>query len=168
MVHGHVDRLVKTWAICGGLFLLAIVFVTTTNVGLFALDRAARPFGRTVSGLPGYEDFVSLAVSAAALMFFPHCQRQRGHVAVDVFTEKLPKHLQHGLDRLWSVAACLLALFLAYWMLLGMLESRGDGALTPVLGWSLWPFYLPGIISLLLWTVVAALQAAEKGARGNP
>jgi TRAP-type C4-dicarboxylate transport system permease small subunit len=168
MVHVHIDRFVKAWAIGGGLFILAIVFVTTANVGLFALDRVVRPFGGTVSGLPGYEDFVSLAVSCAALMFFPLCQWQHGHVSVDIFTEKLPKHLQRGLDRLWSVAACLLALFLAYWMLLGMLESRGDGALAPVLGWPLWPFYLPGMFSLVLWTFVAALEAGENGARGNP
>jgi TRAP-type C4-dicarboxylate transport system permease small subunit len=168
MAHSHVDRFVKAWAIGGGLFILAIVFVTTANVGLFAFDRAVRPFGGSIPGLPGYEDFVSLAVSCAALMFFPFCQLQRGHVAVDVFTEKLPKHLRRGLDRAWSAAASLLALFLAYWMLLGLLESRSDGALSPVIGWPLWPFYLPGILSLLLWAVVAALQAVEKVSRGNP
>ena len=168
MVYAHLGRLVNAWAVGGGLFILAIVFVTTANVSLFALDRVARPFGGTVSGLPGYEDVVSLAVSCAALMFFPLCQLRRGHVAVDVFTEKLPKHLQCGLDQLWSAAASLLALFLGYWMLLGMLESRNDGALSPVIGWPLWPFYLPGIVSLLLWCLVAALQAMGKGAHGNP
>ena len=168
MAHSRVDWLVKAWAIGGGLFILAIVFVTTANVGLFALDRLVRSFGGSVSGLPGYEDFISLAVSCAALMFFPLCQSRRGHVAVDVFTEKLPKHLQRGLDRAWSAAATLLALFLAYWMLLGMLESRSDGALSPVIGWPLWPFYLPGVLSLLLSAVVAALQAVEKVSRGNP
>lgn len=167
MVHVHVDRLVKAWAIGGGLFILAIVFVTTANVGLFALDRVARPFGGTVSGLPGYEDFVSLAVSCAALMFFPICQWRRGHVAVDVFTERLPKHLQRALDRLWTATACLLGLFLAYWMLFGMLESRGDGALSPVIGWPLWPFYVPGIASLLLWAIAAGLQVIEKAADGR-
>ena len=69
---------------------------------------------------------------------------------------------------LWSAAASLLALFLGYWMLIGMFESRNDGALSPVIGWPLWPFYLPGIVSLLLWCLVAALQATEKAAHGNP
>ena len=84
--------------------MLAIVLVTTTNIVLFALDRVARTFGGVVSGLPGYEDFVSLAVSCAALMFFPLCQLRRGHVAVDVFTENLPRRSQHTLDRMWSAA----------------------------------------------------------------
>ena len=51
-----------------------------------------------------------------------------------------------------------MALFLAYWMVLGLLETRADGALSRVLGWPEWPFYLPGIASLLLWAAIAAYQ----------
>ena len=133
------------WAIAGGLFTLAIVLVTTTNIVLFAFDRVARNFGGVVSGLPGYEDFVSLTVSCAALMFIPLCQLRRGHIAIDVFTERLSGRSQQTLDRLWSAAMCLLALFLAFWMFQGMAESRADNALSPVIGWPIWPFYIPGV-----------------------
>lgn len=162
------SRIVTWWAIAGGLFILAIVFVTTANVTLFGLDRLARPFGGVVSGLPGYEDFVSLAVSCAALMFFPVCQLKRGHVAVDVFTEKLPLRWQSVLNRLWSAAACLAALFLGYWMAIGMAQVRADHASSPVIAWPIWPFYFPGIVSLLLWAAVAAMQAIERRADGRP
>ncbi|HET6159945.1 MAG TPA: TRAP transporter small permease [Dongiaceae bacterium] len=168
MKDSWLSRIVTWWAIAGGVFVLAIVLVTTTNVTLFALDRVARPFGGVVSGLPGYEDFVSLAVSCAALMFFPICQLRRGHVAVDVFTEKLPARWQNALDRLWSAVACLGALFLGYWMAIGMEQVRGDHASSPVIGWAVWPFYLPGILSLFLWAVVAALQVLERRADGRP
>jgi TRAP-type C4-dicarboxylate transport system permease small subunit len=166
MLSTRIGQLARIWAIAGGLATLAIVLVTTTNVGLFALNRLARMFGGDVAGLPGYEDFVSLAVGAAAIMFFPLCEWRRGHIAVDVFTEKLPQRFQNGLDRTWSAVTCLLALFLAYWMTIGMLESRDDHALSPVLGWPIWPFYLPGIISLIIWAAVASLQAAGKVSRG--
>jgi hypothetical protein len=43
-------------------------------------------------------------------------------------------------------------------MVLGLLETRADGALSRVLGWPEWPFYLPGIASLLLWAAIAAQQ----------
>jgi TRAP-type C4-dicarboxylate transport system permease small subunit len=161
-------RIVTWWAIAGGMFVLAIVFVTTANVTLFGLDRIARPFGGVVSGLPGYEDFVSLAVSCAALMFFPVCQLKRGHVAVDVFTQKLPARWQHALDRLWSAVACLAALFLCYWMAIGMDQARADRGTSAVIGWSIWPFYLPGVVSLLLWAVVAVSQAIGRRADGRP
>jgi len=163
----RVERVIEGWAIAGGLFTLAIVLVTTANILLFAFDRVARIFGGVVEGLPGYEDFVSLTVSCAALMFVPLCQLKRGHIAIDVFTERLPLHMQRGLDRLWSAAVCLLALFLAYWMILGMMEVRADHGLSPVIGWPLWPFYIPGILSLLLWAMVAAAQVAQRPADGR-
>lgn len=161
------DRITVWWAIAGGMVVLAIVLVTTANVVLFGLDRIARLFGGVVPGLPGYEDFVSLTVSCAALMFFPLCQLRRGHVAVDVFTDNLPLDWRRRIDRLWSMTAGIAALFLAYWMGIGMDQVRSDQATAPVLGWALWPFYLPGVASLLLWALVAVCQAVERRSDGR-
>lgn len=162
-----VERFAAAWAVIGGLVLLAIVLVTTANAGAFALDRLARVFGTTVSGLPGYEDFVRLAVSAAALMLLPYCQLRRGHVAVDLFVKGLPLRIRRGLDKATALAMAALALFLAYWMTIGLAETRADGVLSRVLGWPEWPFYLPGTASLLLWAAVAGLQAFEGQASGG-
>lgn len=158
-----IARLSEAWALLGGLAILAIMAVTSTNVAGFGLDRIARLYGGSVSGLPGYEDFVRLAISAAALMFLPYCQLRRGHVAVDLFVQALPFKLRRQLDRLWLVAIALLAFFFAYWMVLGLFETRSDNVLSPVLGWPVWPFYLPGVVSLILWGAVAALQVFEGG-----
>jgi TRAP-type C4-dicarboxylate transport system permease small subunit len=162
------ESVVTAWAILGGLCILAIVLVTTTNITLFGLDRIARNFGGVVSGLPGYEDFVSLAVGAAALMFFPLCQLRRGHVAVDVFTEKLPRRWQFELDRFWSAVALVAVLFLLYWMVAGLQQMRSDRTLSPVIGWPIWPFFVPGLVSLLLWALVALAQLIERPAHGRP
>jgi TRAP-type C4-dicarboxylate transport system permease small subunit len=152
------EKLAVWWAILGGVVLLAIVLVTATNVGAFGLDKIARLFGATVSGLPGYEDFVRLAISGAALMLFPYCQLKRGHVAVDLFVNMTPRPVRRALDAVSLIAMAALALFLAYWMVLGLLETRADGALSRVLGWPEWPFYLPGIASLVLWAAITAHQ----------
>ena len=138
--------------------LLAIVLVTTANAGAFALDRVARLFGGTLPALPGYEDFVRMAISVAALMLLPWCQQRRGHVAVDLFSEWMPRRFRRALDVAISFAMAGMALFLAFWMTVGMLETRADGVLSRVLGWPEWPCYLPGIVSLLLWAAVAVLQ----------
>jgi len=155
-------RLAAGFALAGGILIIAIMLVTSVNVGAFALDRIARLFGTHVGALPGYEDFVRLTISSAALMFLPYCQFRRGHVAVDLFASKLPSSFRRNLDRLWLAAIAMLALFLAYWMIVGLIETRADHALSPVLSWQEWPFYLPGVFSLLLWAAVAGQQVFER------
>lgn len=151
-------RLVDVFAVLGGVILLVIVAVTTTNTTAFILDRFAGLFGADVSGLPGYEDFVQLAISSAALMFFPYCQAQRGHVAVELLMDQLPQILQRAFDKLWLFLTAAMALFLAYWMVFGLLESRSDAVVTSVLGWPVWPFYIPGLASMILWALVSLVQ----------
>lgn len=152
------EALVSGWALLGGVLLLLIVLVTTLNVAAFSLDRAARLVGANVPGLAGYEDFVRLLISAAALMFFPYCQLRQGHVTVDLLAQRLPVKMQRALQALWLLSTAVVALGLAWYMCLGLWESRGDGVITAVLGWAEWPFYLPGILSLLLWALVALRQ----------
>jgi hypothetical protein len=52
-------------------------------------------------------------------------------------------------------------------MAIGMTETRADQAVSRVLGWPEWPFYLPGLVSLALWAVVAAMEAGRT-LRGQP
>ena len=155
------ERLADLFALLSGVILLSIVAVTTTNTSAFILDRIARLFGSNVSGLPGYEDFVSLAISGAALMFMPYCQAQRGHVQVDLFMNMVPKPVREVFDLLWLAVTVLVALFLAYWLFYGLLEVRDDAVVTSVLGWPVWPFYIPGLLSMLLWAGVATSQIRE-------
>ena len=60
-----------------------------------------------------------------------------------------------------------LPLFLGYWMIFGMLETRADGRISPVLEWAQWPFYLPGLVSLALWALVA-LDQLRRAWRKSP
>ena len=140
----------------GGILLLLITVVTAVNAAAFALDLVARNFGARVPALSGYEDFVRLTVGPALLMMLPHCQLQRGHIAADVFTRRLSSAARRRLDRLWRFATAAVAAFLACFMLWGMLETRNDNALSPILGWREWLFYIPGVGALFLWALAAA------------
>lgn len=157
-MYAVVTRLADFFAMLGGAILFVIVLVTTTNTGAFILDRIVGPFGLNVSGLPGYEDFVQLAISGAALMFFPFTQASRGHVAVDLFIANAPMPVKWLLDRMWLTLTAGVALFLAWWMAQGMIEVRADAAEAGVLGWPIWPFYIPGIASMILWAIVSVSQ----------
>lgn len=153
------QRVATYWALLGGLLVIAIVLVTTVNVSAFILDSLLKPFGIFVPALPGYEDFVRLAISVAALSFFPYCQMKRGHVAVELFVQSFPRLLRDGLDRLWLFLTSGLAVFLAYWMWVGMLETRDDKNVTSILGWLEWPWYFPGVVSMALWALISLSQA---------
>ncbi|WP_289036166.1 TRAP transporter small permease [uncultured Roseibium sp.] len=158
-MYSLLQRAISFWALLGGVLVIAIVLVTAVNVGAFILDSILKNFGVYVSALPGYEDFVRLAVSVAALSFFPYCQMKRGHVAVELFVQAFPQWLQQALDKLWLLLTMALAVFLAYWMWIGMLETRSDNTMTAVLGWSEWPWYLPGVVSMALWALISLAQA---------
>lgn len=158
----------RLWALLGGAILLSIVAVTVVNVGAFALDRVARLAGMSVGGLPGYEDYVRLAIGASIPMFLPWCQAERGHLAVDLLLSRMPAAVGRSVDRLSLALMAMLALFLAYWMTLGLVETRADDALSSVLGWPVWPFYLTGIGSLLLWATLAAAQALTGAGTAKP
>lgn len=152
------------WAIVGGIGLLAIMLVTFTNVSLFLGDRIAGMFGADIAALSGYEDFVRLVIAGSALAFFPYCQLRRGHVAVDIFVEQLPRKVQRAMDRTYALLTALLALFLLYFMSLGMLETRSDQTVTAVIGWPQWPFYAPCLVSLALWAAVSLAQTLSPDA----
>ncbi|PID48280.1 MAG: hypothetical protein CR967_00720 [Proteobacteria bacterium] len=142
--------------------LILVIIVTVLNIGAFGLDKLTRMFGYNVEGLAGYEDFVKLCISSIALMFFPWTQYERGHVSVDFFADKLSNKIQIYLDKIWLIVTFFFVLFLAYFMFLGMLEAREDDAMSSILGWSIWPFYVPGIISLILWAIIIFYQVLFK------
>ncbi len=146
------------WVYLSGVLLVIVVCVTVFNITAFGLDKIARLYDTNIGGLPGYEDLVKLLTSCFALMFFPWAQAQRGHVAVDFFADRFPPTLQHVLDIIWLSFTLILVIFLGVLMTMGMFESYNDGAVSPTLGWYVWPFYAPGIISLGLWSIVLAFQ----------
>lgn len=154
-MRAKLERAVLAWTVLGGGLLLLIVLVTALHVGAYTLDAMAATWGGGVRALPGYEDFVTYTISAAALMLFPYCQLRHGHVAVDLVVDCLPRRLRRASELLSSAGMALLVLFLLHGMTLGMLESRADNVLAPILGWPEWPFYLPGLVSLALWFAVA-------------
>ena len=155
-------RLADYFALGGGLIIMVIVLVTTANVTAFTLNRIASLWGGQVPGLSGYEDFVRLAMSSAALMFFPLAQVKHGHVAVDIFMNKAPAWLQRFTEKCWSVLVLIMALFLMGWMIVGMFEKQADHVVVGVLNWVEWPFYIPGILSLLLWAAIAFVQLFDE------
>jgi len=158
------NKAASWFAVAGGLLALMIAVITIINVTAFGLDKVARLFDANVPAIIGYEDFVSMIISSAALMFFPYCQAQHGHVAVDVFIKMFPDWFARSIDVISGILMTALALFLGYMMVHGMIEVRSDNTLSAILGWQIWPFYVPGIASMFLWAMIAGSQIFEREA----
>lgn len=154
-----INQLVKYWALLGGLLLLTIIFVTAYNVTMFGADKLATAlFDKDVTGFSGYEEYVRMAISCVALMFFPWCHLRDGHVSVDILYHRFPDWMKVGVNVLNQVLIIIMCIFLVTYMWDGMFEVKADGIITTVLGWSEWPFYIPGMISLVLWALVAVVR----------
>lgn len=161
MIRGLIRRIAVGMALIAGALLVLVVAITMVNVAGFSLNMAARPFGATVPGLPGYEDAVSFFIGVAALFFMPYCQLTRGHVSVDLFTDMLSPAWRGRLARLNDALMAAAAAFFAVMMSRGMISYLEDGVRSPVLDWPVWPFLAPGVLALAMWSLTAALMAVS-------
>lgn len=155
-------RVIEVWAVLGGLLLIVVVLITMVNVAGFSANAAARLFGATVPGLPGYEDAVTLLIGVAGLCMFPYCQLTGGHAAVDILMKMAPEKIQRGMHLGSTVLVAAIALALAVMMVYGLQEARSDRTVTAVLDWPVWVFMIPGAISCALWSVAAGLLVGSE------
>jgi TRAP-type C4-dicarboxylate transport system permease small subunit len=152
------SRVISLWALLGGVLLLVIVVATCINALGFTANTVARTWGGSVPGLSGYEDGVTMLVGVAALAMFPYCQLHGGHAVVEVFMQRAPSWANRFVEILSGLMVAALALGLAGFMVYGTLEVRGDNIQTAVLGWPVWVFMVPGVVSCVLWAIAALLQ----------
>lgn len=159
------SRIISAWALVGGALLLLVVVATAINAIGFTGNAIARTWGGSVSGLPGYEDGVTMLVGVAAMAMFPYCQLHGGHTAVDIFMSRAPGWANRAVAIISVLLVTAIALIMAYMLTLGTIETRSDRVETAVLGWPVWIFMPSAVISCLLWAAAAMLQGfAPKGA----
>ena len=151
--------LIHGWALLGGALLLVIVLVTAVNAAGFTADAIAQIWGRRVPGLPGYEDAVQMLVGVAGLMMFPYAQLYRGHASVDVVMQRAPDWANRAVALVSGVVLGLLLLWMSWMLVQGTLEVRADRVETTVLGWPVWIFMPLAVISCLLWSAAAFVDA---------
>lgn len=155
------SKIITYWALLGGIALMLAVLVTVINALGFSANVLVRNFGINVSGLPGYEDMVTLFIGFAALAMMPYCQLKNGHIAVDVVMKSAPRAMQWFSHIASSLLMAGVALFFAFMLSQGVEQARGDGTVTAVLGWPVWAFMLPGVMSCLLWFAASLIQLGK-------
>lgn len=151
-------KVITGWALVGGALLLLIVFATALNALGFTGNAIARIWGGNVSGLPGYEDAVQMFVGVAALTMFPYAQLQKAHAAVDVFMQYASNWANRAVSIASGVVLAVIALWMAYMLVLGTAEVRSDNVETTVLGWPVWIFMPFAVVSCVLWAGAALIS----------
>ena len=144
------DRLARILAALGG----AVVFGVALAVTLSVVMRVAG-----LQGLRGDFEMVEMSCVAAAGLFLPLCQLNRGHVMVDLFTTWAPRRVQAGLDWIWLMGFALGWAAVCYLTFHGLLEIRAYGDRTMLLSIPVWWAYVPSVLGLGAASLIAFAQA---------
>ncbi|WP_444451920.1 TRAP transporter small permease [Rhodobacter capsulatus] len=157
------DRLCTLSAGLGGAAIFAVSLTVTASV-------IGRNLG--LGGIRGDFELTEIVATTAASLFLPLCQLKRGHVVVDLFTNWLPMRNRLQLEGLWTTVFGLFWASVAVWLCLGLIEVKGYGDRTMLLGVPVWWLHVPaifgtGLSALVAFeTAVALLRGHEPKERG--
>lgn len=154
------DRLCRRLALLGGVLLALAGLVTVVSVS-----------GRYlfVSPIRGDAELVSNLTAMAVALFLPYCQLRRGHVIVDVFTERARPRVRALLDALGSLALLVIAAVMAWRLAIGGLDLRSANDETMVLRLPTWWAFVVIVpaIALLALAALTTLCRDLAAAREN-
>ncbi|SLN18293.1 TRAP transporter small permease subunit [Pseudooctadecabacter jejudonensis] len=157
-VRAALTTAITGWALMGGVLLALIVAATALNAAGFTANAVARSWDGTVSGVPGYEDAVTMFVGVAGLAMFPYAQLNHAHAAIDVVMQYAPPWASRAVAVLSALLIAAIALAMAYMLTLGTFEVRADRVETTVLGWPVWVFIPFAVVSCVLWALAALVS----------
>lgn len=146
-IAGALDRLIRFWALMGGLMLLAVVLVNVTSVIGGVLWQ---PF-------PGDFELTEMGVAVAAFAFLPYCQLTGANVTADIFTTNASQRWLAVFRLAASIVAVLFAAILLWRMQSGMMDQKNYNYTTAILQVPIWWAYVPVLISLALLAVAAVM-----------
>lgn len=154
-----VVRVIRWWALGGGLLTLGIAFMTAASaVSNLTLGR---PFAAD-------HELVKHLIAVAIFMFLPYCQLTGSNVTVDIFTEGMSERGKQAMAGFSALFAIAFSILLLVQMTSGFRSYLRYPEVTPVLKLPLWtafPFILFSLL-LLLCAALATLMASWRDMRG--
>lgn len=134
----------------GGVVLLGLALLTVCSV-----------LGRVIFNqpIPGDFELMENGIAAGVGLLLPYAQAKRGHVIVDFMTSWAPPAWRHRLDGLAALLFAALFALLLWRGVIGAEDTFRSDEQTVILGWPIWPFFLPVLLGLLLSTLILLRQA---------
>lgn len=145
LVHG----LAKILAILGGIVLLAMIVLTCVSI-----------FGRSfiflgLAPISGDFELVEAAAAFVVFAFLPWCQINRGHAAVDIFTNFLPAAANRWIDFIAEALMCIAIIIIAWKLYDGTIAKSKYGETTFIIQYPIWWAYAVSLSAALIGCIVA-------------
>lgn len=140
---------IRFWAYLGGALLMLIT-------GLEAVNALMKLF--TGSAHAAEHELVKYMVGIAIFSFLPWCQLMNGHIAVDIFTQRISEPLKHVLAAVGALIGAAIAVLLIRQMSLGMQSYIDFREITPVLKLPIWTAFPFVLTSLGLWLAACLIS----------
>lgn len=156
---GLARLIITSWALFGGLVLVAVVGVNAYSILAGAIIN--KPF-------PGDFELTEMGAAIAAFCFLPYCQLVGANVSADIFTYNAGPRSVAVMSLLAAGAALLFSALLIWRMSHGLSDYIEYSEITGILSIPLWWAFVPALISLVLLalastiTLIEAIQAVAK------
>jgi TRAP-type C4-dicarboxylate transport system permease small subunit len=137
-------------ALAGGVVLCCAGLVTVASVtGRYFFNDA----------ISGDSEIVSNLTAIAVALFLPYCQLAKGHVVVDVFTERASARTKALLDALGSLLLLVIAGVIAWRLAVGGVGLRSAHDETMVLRLPTWWAFVPIVPAFALLALASGVTA---------
>ncbi len=154
-IYKLLEKFVRFWTLLGFLLLTAISILSLYNsISYFSKIDFFFLILKNFN-IYGYEDLVRLLISCSALMFLPFCHIKKGHINITFLSFFLNSKIIYFLNRFTNILFFIIYFFLFYWMIFGLVEVYADNVVSSVINIQEWPFYIPGIVSLFICSLLS-------------
>lgn len=163
-VGAFLEKFARLLALFGGVILAAIAVTTVVSV----IGRAFIFAG--LGPIPGDFEIVQTGCAVAVFSFLPWCQLKRGHVTVDIVTDRFPARGRAVFSLVGDIALCAAAILIAWRLWLGLNEKISYGEETYILAMPVWWGYALSMVGAALFAVIGAYtvwRGVNEVARGD-
>ena len=157
---GTAETVITTWAILGGVMVLAVVLMNVWSVvSAFGIWETLLPHADIT--FQGDFELTQMGIAIAAFAFLPYCQLVGANVSADIFTAGASRRVIAFFTLLGSLVALVFALLLIWRMYYGMLDQKNYDYTTTILQIPHWMAFVPILISLALLALAALVTLLQ-------
>ena len=174
-MHNLATRAARFMAICGGLVLALLILLICISVVGRSLNGVLHGWIGTalpavsawllqagVGPINGDFERVEAGVAFSIFSFLPLCQISGGHASVDIFTSKLPRGVNRGLQMVIDTVFALALIIMAYQLYKGMLSKLSYGDTTFLLQFPIWWAYAASLVGAVMAAVISVYVACVR------
>ena len=174
-MHNLATRAARFMAICGGLVLALLILLICISVVGRSLNGVLHGWIGTafpavsawllqagVGPINGDFELVEAGVAFSIFSFLPLCQISSGHASVDIFTSKLPRGVNRGLQMVIDTVFAFALIIMAYQLYKGMLSKLSYGDTTFLLQFPIWWAYAASLVGAVMAAVISVYVACVR------